>query len=178
MARLPSLAEANMSAEQVAVLDLIGRERAGGPFAIWLHTPEIAKGASALSEVIRKNSTFERRLFELLTLAAVRPFNASYPFEAHAKSAIAHGIDPEIVDAIRMRRTPLFTKDDERLIYDTVTELVAARMLSQASYDRALAALGLEKLIELVTAAGLYGLVAMMAVAFDVDGPAGTPTLA
>ena len=40
-------------------------------------------------------------------------------------------------------------RDDERLIYELVTEMNETRTLSQPTYDRALAALGLDTTIEL-----------------------------
>jgi 4-carboxymuconolactone decarboxylase len=177
MARLPKLTDDEMTAEQRAAREIIGPTRVDGPFALWLRVPLIAERAQGLSEAVRAKGTFEPRLFELITLAATRPWAATYPFEAHARHAETNGVSPEVVDAIRHRRTPPFTRDDERLVFDTVTELTASRTLGQAGYDRALAALGPERLVELITAAGLYTMIAMMAVAFDVDPPAGRARL-
>lgn len=78
-----------------------------------------------------------------------------------------------MVDAIRERREPKFAREDERLVYDTITELNEARTLSQAAYERALANLGLDLLIELITAAGFYTMVAMMLNAFEAPVPGG-----
>jgi 4-carboxymuconolactone decarboxylase len=90
--------------------------------------------------------------------------------EEHARQA---GLEPAIIDAIRNRRRPDFTRADESLIYDTVSELVEKRTLGDASYERAVAALGTELLIELVAAAGFYTMVAMTLVAFDVPARGG-----
>jgi 4-carboxymuconolactone decarboxylase len=77
------------------------------------------------------------------------------------------------VDAIRVRCAPEFARDDERLVYDTITELNETHTLSQPAYDRALAALGLDLLIELIAAAGFYTMVAMTLNAFDAPVPGG-----
>lgn len=66
-----------------------------------------------------------------------------------------------------------FAREDERVVYDTITELNEARTLSQPAYDRALAALGLDLLIELIAAAGFYTMVAMTLNAFDAPVPGG-----
>jgi hypothetical protein len=76
------------------------------------------------------------------------------------------GCDPRTAE-------PKFVREDERLIYDTITELNVARTLSQAAYKRALADLGLDLLIELITAAGFYTMVAMILSAFDAPVPGG-----
>ena len=41
-----------------------------------------------------------------------------------------HGISREIVEAIRERRTPDFTREDERLVYDITLELNTTQRLS------------------------------------------------
>ena len=81
------------------------------------------------------------------------------------------------MEAIRARRVPPALREDERLIYDTVTELQTTRSLSQASYDRALAGLGLELVIELITAAGFYTVAAMMINVFEAPVPGGARPL-
>ena len=63
-----------------------------------------------------------------------------------------------------------FAKDDERLVYDTVCELLETKRLSDETFARAHQALGTDKLIELVTAVGFYMTAAAMVNAFDV-GP-------
>ena len=54
-----------------------------------------------------------------------------------------------------------------------MSELIETRSLSDASYARAQAALGLELLIELIAAAGFYTMIAMTLVAFDVPARGG-----
>lgn len=179
-ARVPKITDDEMSAEQKRIAAIIGGARGGtvdGPFALWLRVPEIAERAQHFSDRIRSKSTIEQRLFEVMVLAATRPWSATYAFEAHARTAERLGVSPAVVDAIRQRRTPPFERDDERLVFDTVTELTQSRKLSGPSYDRALAALGRESLIELITAAGFYTMIAMMLVAFDVPPSGGAQPL-
>jgi len=97
-----------------------------------------------------------------------RIWSADYAFAAHAPQGVKAGLAQATVDAIAARRTPPFEREDERVLFDTVTELAQTRALSQASYDRAFAMFGKEKLIELVTDAGLYTMISMMLNTFDV----------
>ena len=62
------------------------------------------------------------------------------------------------LEAIRERRTPSFTKEDERLVYDITVELNSTRSLSEANYNRGLRILGEKPLIELVSAIGFYAM--------------------
>ena len=85
----------------------------------------------------------------------------------------ANPFAPDVVEAIRHRRMPEFTREDERLIYDLVTELNETKTLSQATYDRAVAMLGLDLVIELISSIGFYTMVAIMLNGFDAPVPGG-----
>jgi len=174
--RLPNLSEAEYTPEQKRLAEAIGGRRGGrvsGPFGLWLHVPEIAERANNLSERLRANSKLDLRLYELMVLAVTRVWSAEYPFAAHAGAGVKAGLSQATVDAIAARRTPVFEREDEAVVFDTVTELVQTRRLSQASYDRAFALFGKELLIELITDAGLYTMISMMVNAFDVPANGG-----
>ena len=49
-----------------------------------------------------------------------------------------------------------------------VTELLATKTLSTASFERAKAALGLEGVIEAVSCAGFYGMIGLVLNIFDI----------
>ena len=172
--RLAPVPEADYSPEQKVLAEKIGGARrgaVGGPFAMWLHVPDICEPVNGLSERLRAQSRFDKRLYELMVLAVTRVWSAEYAFAAHAPQGVKAGLSQAVVDAIAQRRTPAFERDDERVLFDTVTELVQNRSLSQTSYDRALAQFGKEMLIELVTDAGLYSMLSMILVTFDVPAP-------
>ena len=115
-----------------------------GPFAIWLRHPALAEAADRLGTILRHGS-LDQRLFELMVLLVARHWSAQYEWFAHARHALEAGLPPAVIDAIRHRRKPDFTRDDERLIYDLVTEMNETRTLSQPTYDRAIALLGLDR---------------------------------
>lgn len=176
MSRLPVLKVEDLTAEQQRIYNEIAGVRHGvvrGPFPIWLRIPELADRANQFGNVMRMHGKLEKRLFELMVLIIARHWAAQYEWFAHAKSALEAGLSPDIVDAIQNRRRPESLREDEQLIYEIVTELVDTRTLSQPSYDRALAALGLDVLIELITAAGFYAMIAMVLNAFDAPVPTG-----
>ncbi|MFQ5682156.1 MAG: carboxymuconolactone decarboxylase family protein [Candidatus Binatia bacterium] len=180
MSRVPDLQLEELTPEQKRIYDEIAGRRHGvvrGPFPIWLRIPLVADRANQLGNALRVHSKLDRRLFELMVLVVARHYSAQYEWFVHEKSAFKEGLSPEVVEAIRSRLQPEFVREDERLVYETVTELLETRTLSQPSYDRALAALGLELLIELISAAGFYTMVAMMLNAFDAPVPDGTQPL-
>ena len=176
MSRLPVLQLQDLTAEQKRIYDEIARVRNGvvrGPFPIWLRNPELADRANQFGNVLRMQGKLEKRLFELMVLIVARHWSAQYEWFSHAKAALKAGLSPEIVDAIQNSRRPESLREDEQLVYEIISEIVDTRTLSQPSYDRALAALGLDLLIELITAAGFYTMIAMVLNVFDAPVPGG-----
>ena len=176
MSRVPDIKLEDLTTEQKRIYDEIAGPRGGvvrGPFPIWLRNPDLADRANQFGNALRVHGKLEKRLFELMVLIVARHWSAQYEWFSHAKSALKAGLSPEIVEAIQNHRRPESLGEDERLVYEIISELVETRTLSQPSYDRALAALGLDLLIELITAAGFYTMIAMVLNAFDAPVPTG-----
>lgn len=176
MSRVPDLPLEDLTPEQRRIHEEIAGTRGGvvrGPFALWLRQPALADRANQFGNALRLNGKLDKRLFELMVLTVARHWSAQYEWFAHEQAALQAGLVPEVVAAVRDRRVPELVRDDERLVYEIVTELLVTRTLSQRSYDRAVGLLGLDLLIELITAAGFYTMVAMMLNAFDAPVPGG-----
>ncbi len=174
MSRLPEIDAAKLTAEQRAIYDRMMRERGHmrGPFAVWLRNAELCESTLRLQEMFAARVKLERRLLELMILVSARLATAHYAWFIHEPHALKFGIAPEIVAAIRERRTPDFSREDERLVYDLTMELNGSRTLSAGSYQRGLALLGEQAMVELVAAIGFYSMVAMTLNAFAVAVPA------
>ena len=176
MARVADVPFEDLSAEQKRIYNDIAGSRSGsvrGPFALWIRNPSLAERASQFGNALRLHGKLERRLFELAVLVVARHWSAQYEWYTHERSALKAGLSGEVVEAIRTGKPPEFAREDERLVYQVVSEINEHRTLGQASYDRALAALGLDLLIELVAAAGFYSMVAMTLNVFDAPVPGG-----
>ena len=177
MARLPPTPREALTPEQLRVNDLVqaGRGRsgglAGGPFAVLLRDPALTEKVVALYHHLRHDLAAPQRLCELAILVTARAWTAQYEWYAHEKHAVPAGLDAAVVDAIRHRRKPVFTKQDEAITYELATELQERRALSEATYARAVELLGERLVIELVTLIGFYTMLAILLVGFDVDIP-------
>jgi len=179
MPRLPEVDREKLSSEQGKIYDEIQRVRGRvrGPFAVWLRNAELAQHALGLQDMFAARVQLDRRLVQLMILVAARAANAQYAWYIHEPHALEHGISQEIVDAIRERRTPDFTGDDERLVYDITLELNTTRTLSEFTFNRGMAVFGEQKMVELVSGIGFYSMVAMTLNAFDVSVPTGIKPL-
>jgi 4-carboxymuconolactone decarboxylase len=173
MPRLPMLTFEELTPEQKRVWQEVGAVRSGspgGPFAVWMHYPKIAERAHHLGNAVRLECQLGRRLLELAVLVVARYWKADYVFAAHVPPGREAGLSEALVEAIRTHQTPVFGQDDERLVYDTVHELLETRRLSDETYAHAFAMLGRDKMIELVAAVGFYITASATVNAFDV-GP-------
>jgi len=180
VARLPELNESNLSPEQKTIYNDIMRVRGRvrGPFAVWLRNAELAEGALKLQDMFASRVKMERRLIQLMILVAARFASAQYAWHIHEPHALQHGISQDIVDAIRERCTPDFSKEDERLVYDITLELNTTQRLSDGTFSRGMALFGEQQMVELVSGVGFYAMVAMTLNAFDVEVPDGKRPLA
>jgi len=179
MARIAEVKREQLNPRQQKLHDDFLRSRPRktltGPFAVLIHSPDIAEPADRLVNFYRGTPKLGRRLIELIILLVVRDATAQYAWSVHEPHALEYGLTQDVIDAIRARRRPDFKKDDEKLIYDFVTELLAKKTVSAETFERAKAAFGVDGVIEAVTCAGLYGMIGFVLNVFDIPPQPGKP---
>jgi 4-carboxymuconolactone decarboxylase len=183
MARIHPIPRERMTPEQVRAFEATatGGPRAPdrGPHSVWLHTPEVLARVNPLLTYLRNEAPVPLRLSTLAILVTARAWTAQYAWASHEKRALAGGLDPAVIDAIKHRRTPDFANEDEAAVYTLAHELLEARAVSDATYARAAAALGETTLMYVVNIIGCYLMVAAVLTTFRVDVPDGiAPPLA
>jgi 4-carboxymuconolactone decarboxylase len=174
MSRVPPVVFDELSPEGQKIYKEIAGPRdgaVGGPYTVWLRTPEIADIFNKVGDVLRVRGKLTKKLQELMVLVLSREWNCQYQWVVHEAAARSNGLADDTIEAIRHGKKPNLTTDDERAVYDVVTELIATKALSDATYQRALAVLGMDILIELVTNSGRYTQAAMVINAFQVPVP-------
>jgi 4-carboxymuconolactone decarboxylase len=178
MPRMPDIVYAELNADQRRVHDAIAagpRGQVQGPLRVWLQNADLADRAQALGAFCRFGTSLPPRLSELAILVTGAHWRAGFEWFAHAPIAIAAGIDPAAVEAIRTGKPPNLVPPDEAAAYAFAHELLTTRDVSDATYRRAFAQLGQKGVVELVGILGYYGLISMTIKAFEVPLPAGTP---
>src|SRR5262245_15854638 len=120
-----------------------------GPFNAVLHNPALGKHWSAIGETLRFRTPLDRRLFELAILIIAVHWRSGHEWAAHAALARAEGLSEDIIVALKQGNHPAFARDDERIIYGLVHQLVTERRVSDAAYAEAIVLLGEEKMVEL-----------------------------
>ena len=171
-------------AQRKAAAALIAGPRKGvfGPFIALLRSPELMDRVQRVGEYLRFESRVPPKLGEWATLITARHWTNQFEWAVHHPLAIKAGVARATVDALARARRPAAMAEDEAVVYDFCTELLAACGVGDATYERAFALLGEQGVIDLVAIVGYFGLVnAVMNVAgtpapkstvAPLDGPA------
>jgi 4-carboxymuconolactone decarboxylase len=170
-----------LDAEQKRIYDIIAGTRKGalgGPFSVLVRVPHVAEPANGLHNAYRLNGKLDRRIFELLILIVARAHATEFAWVVHEAIALKAGLDARIIDAVRERRVPDFQNADERLTYDLVTQLLQIKTLNKQAYQRGIDGLGLELMLELISAVGFYSMICLVLNTFAVPASGGITPLA
>jgi 4-carboxymuconolactone decarboxylase len=178
MVRVPELRFEELNEKQKQLATSIGAIRGGtpvtgGPWGLLLRNPELCDRAQAFGTMLRDLTSVPKRLSELAIALSARHWTAQFEWNAHAHQGLTAGLDPEVVEAIKLRKRPTKMKPDEAAVYDFVMELYEKKKVSDATYKTLTGAIGTDAAIELTAIAGFYSTVAMLIVAHQVPLPAG-----
>lgn len=162
-ARIPLLAVEDMSPEQRKIYDAVvsgPRGRMIGPLRAAIHSPELAALWSDFGSFLRYRTCLPLRLSELAIVVTGRRWNAGVEWWVHAATAIEAGLDPAIVEAIRLLRTPCFTQPEELEIYEFARQVQQQGKPEDGSYAQVEARFGTRGVVELTAVIGYYTMVA------------------
>ena len=161
MPRLPEVTRDQLSAEDQAVYDAIAASRGSvrGPFAVLMHSPDVAGRAAHVGTYVRFESTVPRLPLELAILAIARHWDASYEWTAHEIQAKDAGARDEAITAIRDRTAPEGLTDDEALTVKFTIELLNNHKVSDETFNAVKDALGERGVTDLTVTVGYYSMI-------------------
>ena len=126
-----------------------------GPFAAWMHAPELGLQAQSLGAFCRYGTSLPPRLSEFAILCTARLWRAQYEWFAHATIAEKAGVKAKTIADLRAGRAPTSAPKDERAIHAFVQELYKTRRVSDRTYKRLHAMFGDKTMIELTGCAAI-----------------------
>jgi len=133
----------------------------GGPFNVWLRSPDIGNIIQGLGAAIRFRSSLPPKLNELAIIVTARRWTSQYEWFAHHRLALAAGLDPAIAEDIAQGCRPSKMSEDEAIVHDFSRELHETQGVSDATYKRALDRFGERGVMDLIAVNGYYVLVSM-----------------
>ncbi len=169
----------SMNNDQKQVFDQIVSGPRGtivGPLRAALHNPSLADKWQKLGQVLRFETSFPKRLNEVAILVTARRWNSVLEWAIHARDAEEAGLEPRIIEAIRIGAVPDFADDIAAAeIYDFAVQLVQKGDTDQTSYAAIVARWGAVGVVELTAVIGYYSMVAMTLNVHQIPLPPGVP---
>lgn len=132
------------------------------PFVPMLRSPELMDLVQETGAYLRYRCAIGTRLTELAVLVTARHWDQQVEWAIHAPIAEQAGIAENIIAAVSLGKRPNFDEEDERLVYDCVTELLESKRLSDEAHDKAQALFGEQGMIDLFGVVGYYSLLSMV----------------
>jgi len=169
--RLPRLKLEDMTTRQRQVHDRIAGKRGklGGPYQVWLQSPELCDRQEAMTSYCRWECSLPEKLREFALLLASRFWDAQYSWNVHVDPAIKLGISPDIIRAVAEKRTPIFADDEERIFYEFAMEVLAFHFVSRPTFEAARLKFGNQGVVDIVACLGAFVTLAMCLNTFEVD---------
>lgn len=163
--RMPPLDPNTMNEAQRKAADALAAGPRGGvrgPFIALLRSPELMDRLQRVGAYLRYDSALKRKLNEFATLIVSRHWTQQFEWSIHVPLALEAGLSRESVQALAEGRRPAAMTDDEALVFDFSDELLRTHGVSDATYARAIAALGEHGVIDLVALLGYFTTVSMV----------------
>lgn len=151
-------------AQKTMIADLFSGDRggAGGPFNVWLRSPEVGNLAQKVGAQLRFHSSLPNRLNEFAIIMTGRFWNAEYEWQAHKRLALAAGLNPAIVDAVANNKRPPNMQADEEAVYNFAHDLLETRKVSDAHFKAMVDKFGERGAVDLTSVMGYYCMVSMI----------------
>lgn len=176
--RLDAPDPATYSPRQQDIHDAIASSPRGGvrgPLAVWLHRPELAAKAQDLGKYCRYDTSLDQTLSELAILVTGRVFGSEYEWQIHKGHALKAGLDPDLIEDIRLNRRPAFPNAEQEIVHDVARAALETRDVDDALYARAIQVLGEQRMVDLVGLLGYYTLISLTINVFRVPPLDGAP---
>lgn len=172
-------AEELSDAQREAVSRIAAGPRGGiiGPFVPLLRSPELMTRLQLVGEYIRFGSALDDDLVELVILTVARHWDQQFEWGYHHPIALAKGLPSEVIRSVGDGHEPSSGRPEVRVVSNLVSELLHTKQVSDAVYAAAVAALGEERVVEVVTTAGYYTTLAMIMNVARTPAPADAPRL-
>ncbi|WP_327145421.1 carboxymuconolactone decarboxylase family protein [Nocardia sp. NBC_01327] len=179
--RLPPLADHELTPQQQAAVQRISAGPRGsvfGPFVPLLRSPVAMEHLQELGAYLRFESPLPKALFEMAVLLTAHEREQEFEWNYHLPLARAAGVAETVIVAISGGTTPTGLTADESAAYRVVVESLRANRVSDATYEDAVARLGVQATIDLTVTAGYYSTLAMVMNLAQTPPPKPDPTAA
>ena len=151
--------------KQKAVADVMKQKTLsgiGGPNNVLLRSPSLAENIMRFNDHLRYNTSVPLRLNELAILLVGRHWNSQFEWALHVPAARKAGLAEAVINDLAEGRRPTAMQPDESIVYDFVTDLLTNHAVRDEVFAKAKAALGEQRVVDLIGVTGFYVTLAMV----------------
>jgi 4-carboxymuconolactone decarboxylase len=153
--------------DQRPVWDAIVASRGSvrGPFALLMHSPEVAGRIAHVGTFVRFESSLDATVRELAAMVTAHLLDCDYERAAHERQAREAGVPEATLQAVRDNRFEAVDAE-YRWLCDLTRQLVVDHRIAPAALAAAQERLGARGLVELTATIGYYAMIAATLNAF------------
>ena len=138
------------------------RGKVEGPYWPIIRSPGLTESLQKVGEYYSYRCPLDRKINEMAALMAARSWSQQFIWDVHILQALDAGLKNDIALALAEGGRPAGMAEDEEVLYDFVTELLANQGASDATYARTVAKFGESGVIDIVGIVGYYTMLAMI----------------
>ncbi|MBI4887905.1 MAG: hypothetical protein HY824_12490 [Acidobacteria bacterium] len=154
------------------------------PIGMWMHSPGMAEHVLPLYMYLRFGGDsgdamyFPVRLTELAILVAAREINSQYQWTSHEPTALKVGLEQNVIDVVKYRRSVDGLGEKEATIIRFGRELFGSRRVSAETFAQAARVFGTPGVTDLAGLMAFYEFLFLSSNAtFDIQMPPGEQPL-
>ena len=148
-----------------------------GPAGIHLYSTRTVEAHNAINRYLRHEAGFDAKVREVAILTVAREMDSRFEWAAHEPEALKVGVAPEVVDAIKYRKSTQGLSELDAAIIEFGRQAVGEHKVTTEAFARVKALFEPAKLVDLVLLMGNYAGTAVLLAAFDMQVADGRPIL-
>tara|TARA_B100001029_G_C15013853_1_gene426021 strand:+ start:748 stop:1305 length:558 start_codon:yes stop_codon:yes gene_type:complete len=150
-----------------------------GPYRVLLYKPNLAEVVCNTADQIRKETTLESEIRELVTIIVARQIDCVYIWSAHQPGALQSGVPVEVIDSIEKKYEIDYKllSNRQKIAVDFTIELIKNNRVSDQLFEEAQKTFGVEGVVDLASTIGQYYMLGSVLNSFEVDPDPDRPVL-
>jgi 4-carboxymuconolactone decarboxylase len=148
-----------------------------GPAGVQLYSTKTAPHLTALNRYLRFEAGIDPRIREIAILVTAREMDSQFEWVAHEAQALKDGVPQNVIDVIKYRRDTDSLADPDATVIQLGRQIWRDHRVTSATFAKAKALFGPNKLIDLVLLMGNYAGTAALLTAVDMQLHAGAKPL-
>jgi 4-carboxymuconolactone decarboxylase len=165
--RLPAIKRDSLNDTGKKLYDTRGPVDSFGPGAIRLYSLPVSEYMGNVNDFLRHKAGLDPRIVELAILVTARESDSEYEWTAHEPQGLKAGLQPEVIDIVRFRKSTEGLAEKDAVIIQLGREVMGKHHLSSDVAARALNLFGKQDLVNIVSLMGDYASTAILLNAFD-----------